>query len=81
MNSATRGVGLGEASKLLKMASANPNPLVAEFKSTKILKWKHFEFFSLGELFVPKMLGSGGSSMYHKTFGNMIHPSQDTICD
>ena len=33
LNSATSGVGLAEASKQLKMASANPAPLVAEFKS------------------------------------------------
>ena len=33
LNSATCGVGLAEASKQLKMASANPAPLVAEFKS------------------------------------------------
>ena len=30
---------------------------------------------SLGDLFVVKMKGSGGESMYHKTFGNMILPS------
>ena len=30
---------------------------------------------SLGELFVVKMMGSGGESMHHKTFGNMIHPN------
>ena len=29
---------------------------------------------SLGELFVVKILGPWGLSMYHKTFGNMIHP-------
>ena len=29
---------------------------------------------SLGELFVVKMMGSGGESMYHKTFGKMKHP-------
>ena len=38
-------------------------------------KMKNFNFFSLGELFVVKILGSGGSIMYHKTFGNMKHPN------
>ena len=37
-------------------------------------KMKNFNFFSLGEPFVVKILGSGGSIMYHKTFGNMKHP-------
>ena len=30
--------------------------------------------FSLGELFVIKMMGKGGYSIYHETFGNMNHP-------
>ena len=29
---------------------------------------------SFGELFVVKMMGLGGDSMYHKTFGNLNHP-------
>ena len=36
---------------------------------------KNFQNILFGELFVVKMMGSGGESMYHKTFGNMIHPS------
>ena len=38
------------------------------------LKWKIIIIFSLGELFVVKMMGPGGQSMNHKTFGNMGHP-------
>ena len=33
---------------------------------------------SLGELSLVKMKGSGGESMHHKTFGNMIHPRSHT---
>ena len=44
------------------------------------LKWKIFKKISLGgELFVVKMLGPGGASMNHKTFGNMIHPDIDFV--
>ena len=39
------------------------------------MKWRIFKKISLGELFVVKILGPGGYSMYDKTFGNMIHPS------
>ena len=42
LNSATSGAGLAEASKQLKMASANPTPLVAEFKSKF-----YFKFWSM----------------------------------
>ena len=39
------------------------------------LKWKIIIIISLGELFVVKMMGPGGQSMNHKTFGNMGHPN------
>ena len=39
LNSATIGVGLAEASKLLKMASAIPTPLVVEFQSKFFFKF------------------------------------------
>ena len=41
-DSATSGVGLWEASKLLKMASANPTPVVVDFKSKF-----YFKFWSM----------------------------------
>ena len=39
------------------------------------IKMEILKKISLGELFVVKMLGPGGASMNHKTFGNMIHPN------
>ena len=42
LNSATSGVGLAEASKLLKTASANPTTSVAESKSKF-----YFKFWSM----------------------------------
>ena len=40
--------------------------------------WKFLKK-SLGELFVVKMMGSGGESMYYKTFGNKIHPEMGIL--
>ena len=50
-NSATNGVGLAEASKLLKMASANPTPLAAESFEALQVGFLSKNFFA-GELYL-----------------------------